>query len=560
MPWNKYGKQGVRAGSRWPHLKDAPEDNYLPFPFFLAYATSLLKEKGHEAKLVDAICDDLGEAAFMQVVDDFSPDILVIETSTVTLEDDMRLLPRVKGDFFLVLCGPDDSIQDPKFMERHGIVDFVLKGEYEFTLLDLVTCLVNQGDLSAVSGINYKIISDKKNSASTVFYVNPPRALGDIDTLPWPERDNLQLEKYIDSPGAMPFPTVQMLASRGCPYGCLFCLWPQVIFGGRNYRVRDYHDVLNEMEHVIEKYGFRSVYFDDDTFGLKKEWLHSFCDELIKRRQAGRLKVPWAMMTRPDVLDEELLVKLKNAGLWAIKYGIESGNQKLINQIGKNLDLRYAIKIIKKTHELGIKTHLTFTFGLPGETRATITRTIKTALKLDPYSVQFSITTPFPGTAYYDYVKKEGLLTSTLLADYDGNTKSVIRTKTLAPSKLVAARKRAYLAWNRHVKIRALKKYVLSLPKTFLCACKNLLIVSLTKCERGMLSFVRLIKEMYLCTCQFLREMTAIIKSICRATGVAIIMMKNFLLDRRIFRFMYLFLLTCTYYAYCMMVLMRRRR
>jgi len=266
------------------------------------------------------------------------------------------------------------------------------------------------------------------------------------------------MERYLDSPGAMPFPTVQMLASRGCPYGCLFCLWPQVMYGGQTYRAREVSDVLGEMEEMVKKFKFQSVYFDDDTFGLKKEWIHDFCDAFIERNKAGRINVPWAMMTRPDVVDEEILDKLKRTGLWAIKYGMESADQTLVNNIGKNLDIEYSKRMIMYTHSLGIKTHLTFTFGLPGETKKTINHTINTALALDPFSIQFSITTPFPGTKYYDHVEERGFLASRNLDDYDGNTKSVIRTEALRPRDLVWARQKAYRLWNRRIAARRLKK------------------------------------------------------------------------------------------------------
>jgi radical SAM superfamily enzyme YgiQ (UPF0313 family) len=453
MPWSKDGRQGVRAGSRWPHLKDSPESNYLPYPFFLAHTASLLEKHGFTVCLIDAICDEMSDSDFIRAVEAFCPDLFIAETSTVSLHDDLIFLLRFDKKFKIALCGPDHTMQSPDFFEKHPFVDFVFRGEYECTALDLARALKDNASLSSVSGLNYQ------GEAHTCF-INSSRPLADINTLPWPKRAGLKMDRYIDSPGEMPFPTVQMLASRGCPFGCLFCLWPQVMYGGQTYRVRDAQDVLDEMEEMVKKYGFRSIYFDDDTFGLNQEWTHAFCDEFLKRNEAGRINVPWAMMTRPDAMNEAILDKLKKTGLWAIKYGMESGDQALVNAIGKNLDLELSKHIIRYTHSLGIKTHLTFTFGLPGETKKTIQRTIHTALDLNPFSLQFSITTPFPGTKYFTHVEEKGFLKSRNFEDYDGNTKSVIRTESLSPDDLVAARQRAYRLWNARLLRRRMKQRI----------------------------------------------------------------------------------------------------
>lgn len=452
MPWIKDNRTGVRAGSRWPHLKGPSESDYLPFPFFLAYSASLLEKNGFTIKFIDAICERMSTSEFMIALEDFAPDLFVAETSTLSLHDDLLFIAGFDKQFKIALCGPDKMIQDPLLFETSPYIDFVLRGEYEFTLLDLACTLRDGTELKDVKGLNYRA------SESIMCYVNEDRPLGDIDQLPWPKRTDMIMQRYLDSPGEMPFPTVQMLASRGCPYGCLFCLWPQVMYGGQTYRVRDVTDVLDEMEEMVKTFQFRSIYFDDDTFGLNTEWLREFCTQFIERNKKGRINVPWAMMTRPDIVDIDLLELLKKTGLWAVKYGMESADQDLVNAIGKRLDVEYAKQMIRYTHTLGIKTHLTFTFGLPGETQKTIRHTIKTVLDLDPFSVQFSITTPFPGTKYFEHVTKKGHLTSRKFDEYDGNTKSVIRTDSLKPAALVRAKKKAYRIWNRYKAAGRLKK------------------------------------------------------------------------------------------------------
>jgi len=489
MPWQRQGRCGVRAGSRWPHIKDSSEGDYMPFPFFLAYSASLLKKNNFEVKLIDAIAEGLSEEQFLKDVRNFDPDLILIETSTVSLEEDLAFIEKIDKKIPVALCGPDVNIRQEEFLRENKRISYILKGEYEFTLLDLVKHLGQGSSLENVLGLNFR-------KDDGYIYINPPRSLiNNLDELPWPLREGLPMNKYLDAPGGMPLPSVQMLASRGCPYGCIFCLWPQVMYGGRNYRVRNPKDVVDEMAYLVNQMKFRSIYFDDDTFGLSREWVLKFVDELKERNSAGRINVPWAMMARADIMDEEILEKMKSVGLFALKYGIESANQGLVNSSGKNLDLNKAIEIVEFTKKLGIKVHLTFMFGLPGETKETIRRTIDLALVLDPASVQFSIATPFPGTIYFDELDKMGMLISKRWSDYDGNHKVVFKTCVLSAEELKEAKNSALFLWSQHCKRRGdyffnslIKKFFLNIKiRGIIYTTKK--IIGFVKRKRPKLSF-----------------------------------------------------------------------
>ncbi|MFA4989399.1 MAG: radical SAM protein [Candidatus Omnitrophota bacterium] len=440
LPWKKEGRWGVRAGSRWPHIKDETEEgNYLPFPFFLAYAASLLRKYDFKACLIDALADKINTEELFRQIKASAPDLLVVETSIPSLNHDLELLNRIGNkNFKICLCGPVFNLREPDFLKDNKFIDYVLSGEYEYPLLDLARAISGEIDFQNIHGL-----IQRETDTDTV-KVNPCGELIDLDSLPWPLREGLPMEKYCDTPGAIPLPSAQMIASRGCPFGCGFCLWPQVMYQGSQYRSRRISDIVDEMEYLVKTMGFKSIYFDDDTFNIGKERMLEFCRQLKER---GLHKIPWAIMARPDLMDEEVLTRMKEAGLAAVKYGVESSSQELLDNCGKNMDLKKAEKMILFTRGLGIKTHLTFTFGLPGETRQTIEQTIKYALKLKPYSVQFSITTPFPGTRYYDELESKGLIANKNWDEYDGNFKSVIRLEHLSKEELEFSRKRAYKIW-----------------------------------------------------------------------------------------------------------------
>ncbi|MFA5350764.1 MAG: radical SAM protein [Candidatus Omnitrophota bacterium] len=439
LPWYNLCRSGVRAGSRWPHLMARHERGYLPYPFFLAYAAALLKENNFEVILIDAIAEGLSYTVCINRLRSLKCDLYVFETSTVTLKHDIGLIKKINKHTPVVMCGPDVNIQKPSFIKNYPFITYVISGEYELTLLDLARHIKDKRGLSDVPGLIYRLGSK--------ITVNPLRELADLDKLPWPLREGLHMTNYNDAPGNMPLPSVQMVASRGCPYRCKFCLWPQVMYQGNNYRSRDVKDVIKEMKFLVNNMGFKSVYFDDDTFNCGKPRMLAFCDEIKKQDLTD---TPWAIMARPDLMDEEILMRMKEAGLYAVKYGVESATQSLLDGINKNMDLKKTEKMIRFTEQLGIKTHLTFTFGLPGETRESIRRSINFAIYLNPDSVQFSIATPFPGTEFYREIETSGLLLTKEWSEYDGNNKSVICSDNLSKKELEQSIRVAYGRWRNH--------------------------------------------------------------------------------------------------------------
>lgn len=443
-PWRKGNRLGVRAGSRWPFTMEAAAGArippYVPFPFFLAYAAAVLERGRFPVMLVDAIAEGLTEDEYLARAAAFAPDLVLHETSTASIAADLRIAERIKDSTRarVALAGPHVSVLGEQILRDDESVDFILVGEYELTLLDLCGRLAEAAPLEGVRGLYFR---DAEGRVRT----NPRRPpIGDLDALPWPARRFLPMENYRDAFCDMPHPMLQMWASRGCPYRCIFCLWPDVMYGGHEYRTRDPADVADEIERCQREYGFKSFYFDDDTFNLGKPRIAALCREIKKRD----LRIPWAAMCRADAVDEEMLQAMKESGLIAVKYGIESASQEIVDASGKRLDLDKAERAIELTRKLGIRFHLTFTFGLPGETSETIKRTIRYALEKDPDCLQFSLSTPFPGTEYHRTLAASGGIVAGSWDEYDGSGRSVIRTEYLSREELEDWLGEAYRAWD----------------------------------------------------------------------------------------------------------------
>ncbi len=441
-PWSEPGRYGVRAGSRWPHLERDGAD-YMPFPFFLAYATALLCRQGFSARVVDGIAEGLSEETFLERVVREEPDLVILEVSTPSASIDEALADAIKArlgpDSFIAFCGADARMRESSFLERLPQVNFVMRGEYETTTVELAEALESGGDFSDVLGLTWR---DRDGSV----HANPRRPLlEDLDWLPWPARDQLPMMNYKDVSLGLPMPSLQMWASRGCPYECNFCAWPQIMYESRRYRVRDPSKVVDEMHTVVREFGYRSVYFDDDTFNIGKPRMLRFCRELTERGPG----VPWGIMARGDTSDEETFEAMAAAGLEAIKFGVESGVQELVDGCGKALDLAKLRDSVRICRSLGLRIHLTFTFGLMGETWETARRTIGFALEQEPDSVQFSIVTPFPGSAYYHQLDAEGKLASRDWSLYDGYSRAVIKTDALEAADLEQLLREAQAAWRK---------------------------------------------------------------------------------------------------------------
>jgi len=442
-PWYKEGHFGVRAGSRWPHLR--PDgDPYMPFPFFIGYAAALLEKNNVDVCIIDGIAERISTDAFFQKIEDYNPDLILFEVSTPSFQIDTQMIRRAREQFDgakIVLCGPHYDMFKPEFFENSPEVDFVIEGEYEFALLELTQALESGGGTEKILGL-YSRDHDGKGRA------NGKRPLAELTEFPWPARQHLPMLNYHDNPTGMPEPTLQMWASRGCPFQCIFCVWPQIMYGGSKYRMRDAKDVVKEIKHCVEEYRMKSIYFDDDTFNIGRNRMFEFCDEFIKE---GLNQIPWSIMARADTIDPKIWTRMREAGLQALKFGVESGNQQVIKNSGKRLDLDRVRQSVRITRDLGIKSHLTFMFGLPGETKETVIETIEFAKELNPDSLQFSIATPFPGSSYYNDLDQKGYILSKNWNDYDGNSTAVIKTDSMSNANLEEALQYAHTEWDQWV-------------------------------------------------------------------------------------------------------------
>jgi radical SAM superfamily enzyme YgiQ (UPF0313 family) len=439
----------VRAGSRWPFsVVKKPEEpaDYLPFPFYLAYTAALLEKAGHEVIVNDSVALNETEAEFLRKAAKVKPEIILFETSTPTIDYDLKLVKKIRkklGKTIICLAGSHATTFFKEVLRQAPGVDFVFLAEYELNFAKLVKNLSIGKNAENIPGIAFK--------KARRIYSQKPELIDPLDRLPSPARhlfpsnENPDPTLYWDG-FCQKKPAIQMHASRGCPFRCNFCLWNQVMYRNSKYRVFSAKRVVDEMEQVIANYAAQEIYFDDDTFTANKKHVLALCREIKKRG----LDVAWSVMGDAMITDKEMIDAMADAGCIGAKFGVESGNQEILKHIEKPVKFARLREFTNWCAQRRIKTHATFTFGLSGETKETMAETLELAKSLNVDSVQFSITTPFPGTRYFNDLKKRKLLDYKGWEDFDGSLNSVVRFENLSQKEVKKMFDQASSFWLRH--------------------------------------------------------------------------------------------------------------
>ena len=329
----------------------------------------------------------------------------------------MCQIVKEEADSKVIMVGPHaTALPEETLKDANGAVDVICRGEYDYTVLDVVRCFEGCGDLDDILGISYIKNGEIKHNASRPFIQN-------LDELPFPAWHHLDIMKYFD--GQKLYPYIDMISGRGCPNRCIFCLWPQVMHGLK-YRLRSPKNVVDEMEYDIEnwpKLKKGEIFFEDDTFTVNKKRAMQICKEILERD----LDITWSVNARANHGDLELFKMMKKAGCRELLVGFESGDQGMLDRMNKNLTLEQSRAFVKLAHKAGLVVHGCFVLGLPGETRETMEKTIKFALELNLDSVQFSAAMPFPGTVYYKICEEQGLIKAKSWEDWlDGGEQSTV--------------------------------------------------------------------------------------------------------------------------------------
>jgi len=447
----------VKAGSRWPFsIEKRPGEpcRYVPFPFSLAYLAALLEQRGRPVEVLDGVALNLDRPTFLDRAAAYAPRIVVLEATTPTIDDDLELCRALvaRTGATVAVAGAHATHFARSLVEENPDVGLVLKGEYELNALAAILALESdpaerEARLDAVPGIVRRVATGPRKGEVVAGPEGEP--IRDLDRLPFPAR---HLFPTRQAPTIWPYwdgfcqrrPAVQMHSSRGCPFKCTFCLWISVIYDQGPYRCFSAKRIVDEMEHVIAEYGAREVYFDDDIFTVREKHVLELCAEI----RARGLRIDWSVMGDAMAVTDRAIEAMAAAGCVGMKFGVESANAEVLKRLRKPVKIDRVRQVVDACAARGIKTHATITFGLEGDTPATMQETLDFACSLPADSIQFSVTTPFPGTEHYATALREKRLVGRF-SDFDGAHSSVLRFDQMTPEFVADFAAKASSVWLR---------------------------------------------------------------------------------------------------------------
>lgn len=357
-------------------------------PMGLAYVAALLERQGVEVQVQDFLVEKYCREKLAHKIADFSPRIAGATSVTMNYPIASQILRDCKDidpDIITVIGGPHVSFTAEETLRESPWIDVVVRGEGEYTMLDLA----NGKKFREIEGIAFR-----ENDS---IVLTPPRPwIENLDELPFPARHLFPLPRYLALGNEC-----GLISSRGCPFNCIFCVGHKMV--GRRGRFRNPKLVVDEIEDILSK-GFQVINIVDDLFTLNRRHVYAFCDEV----EARNLKFGWTAFSRVDTVNREVLGRMKEAGCFFLCYGVESGNQQILDTAKKKITLEKTREAVKLAKEVGIKVLASFIIGLPGETAETLKQTVDFAKELET-SYGFHILAPFPGTELRERAEELGI-------------------------------------------------------------------------------------------------------------------------------------------------------
>ncbi len=423
----------------------------LYWPMFMAYAAGCVEEDGNEIMVIDSPAMDLDLQGTLDRVKDFKPQLAVLNTSTPSINNDMRVGKALKEALGceIAMMGTHATAEPVEILEREAAVDYVISGEADYTARELVRHLRGDGpeEKRKILGISWR----KGEGQAEELVRNPERPkIENLDTLPWVSK---VYRKHLFSCykryfyGANINPLIVILSGRGCPFRCTYCVIPQTLTG-HTYRKRSIKDVVDEMAYIKAEFpDLGEIFFEDDTFTAHPSRTAELCQEIINRG----LKITWSANARADVKYEVLDV-MKKAGCRELCVGFESSSMDVLKNVKKGLAGGMSEKFMDAANKAGILIHGCFMVGNLGDSKETLEGTLQMAKKLNPNTAQFYPIMAYPGTTAYDEARTRGELASEdydQWLDKDGQHNTTVIRKGLSSQDLVdfcdRARREFYL-------------------------------------------------------------------------------------------------------------------
>ena len=427
-------------------------------PTDLMYLASIAENCGFEAIIRDYSQGGNFEADLKEI----QPNYLVANIATPTFKSDMmavQLAKEIVPSICTIVKGAPFLTYNTNTIYENPFIDYVIMGEAELTLKDILDGVPDNEILGICYRENFQPVKNDKRPF-----------IDNLDILPFPARHLVDNSIYKRPDNGKVQAVIKV--ARGCPFHCFFCLATPV--SGAKVRTRSPENIVAELKECVEKYNIKNFLFWSDIFNFNREWTLELCQKIIE----SGLKITWSSNTRADTMDDEMAKMMYKSGCRLVSIGVESGSQKMLDNIGKKItldDIRNTVKILKKNK---IKIYNYFVIGLPWETEETVEETIKFAIELDSNFISFYTATPLPGTKYFAYAMLNKLVDGNLnfrSAYYE----PVVRSEHLSKERIFELHKQAVKRF--YLRPKFILKTLLSLRsfaevKNYFIAGMNLLL------------------------------------------------------------------------------------
>lgn len=366
----------------------------LSMPMGLACIAAYLKAKitDIDISVIDAWGENLEFEELEKRITQTQADIIGIYMTSPRYDETKKtceMSRRIHPKALIIVGGPHSSAVPAETLQEIPEINICAIGEGEITMYELVKGY----PLPEINGIAYR-------DGNEIKLTRPREFIKNLDELPFPARELFPIEKYkAQPPFGRKMPWLFMVTSRGCPYQCAYC--SKDVFKD-SFRALSPKKVCDEIEELISKYDAKEIYFSDDDFTLDMKRAEGICDEIMRRG----IKISWSCFTRVNLINELLLKKMKKAGCWIISYGVESGNQKILDNISKGIKIEQIISAFELTRKTGISTICSFMMGLPGETKETIRDTVNLVKRIKPTFIGCGVLIVYPGSRFFKFFQQ----------------------------------------------------------------------------------------------------------------------------------------------------------
>lgn len=365
-------------------------------PLGIAYLATVLKEKGYLVEVLDMRLPKYNLPYLKKKLGQFKPDLVGVSSTSFDFPGAVTVFRTVKkvSPKIITLNGGSHASVCPQKAMGEKCLDYLIMGEGEETLPQLLKTISKKGNLSKIKGLVYR------NKRQNGLMMNPPELIKNLNSLPFPEWNLFSLDEYRVR-GKL---TLPVASSRGCPFGCIYCVsWRT---HGKQFRVRTPENVVDEIERDIVNYGAQRISFLDDNLTLDKKRIIRICQLVVKKQ----LKFKWTcdQGIRADMVDKDLLAIMKKSGCQLVAIGVESASQEVLDLMGKGESLSAIRKAIKEAKSVGLIVKAFFIVGGPTDNLGRTKESIRFFKENNVDFPRFGMMTAYPGSPLWDWVEKNG--------------------------------------------------------------------------------------------------------------------------------------------------------